>query len=89
MLSRLGRGAVGACAMTPRGRAALDRAILAAHAQGDAAALAELYARGAGLMPDRRAAAFLLTQAHVFALEAGHPAEPHLRARLQALGAQG
>ena len=75
--------------MTPRGRATLDRAILAAHARGDAGALVELYARGAGLMRDRRATAFLLTQAHVFALEAGHPAEPTLRARLQAIGAQG
>lgn len=63
----------------------LDNALLAAHAAGDRAGLARLYVTAAeGAEHD--AASFFLTQAYVFALDAGDPAAPALRARLVALG---
>ncbi len=69
--------------------AALDARLLAAHAAGDAAALAALYAE-AGDRAEARgavdAACFFLTQAYVFALEAGHAAAATLHARLVAHG---
>ena len=67
----------------------LHERILAAHAAGDAATLAGLY-RQAAARADRRggddAAAFFLTQAYVFALEAGTAAAAELRAALVARG---
>jgi hypothetical protein len=65
---------------------ALDSALLAAHAAGDGAALVRLYTQAADTADDPQAAAFYLTHAHVFALEAGDAAAPGLRARLVAQG---
>ena len=67
--------------MTP-----LDKAILAAHAAGDNAALVTLYTEAAEATPDQGKAAFFLTHAHVFALETNHPATDDLRAALIAAG---
>ena len=64
--------------------AALEARILAAHAADDPALLACLYAEGASRR-DGDDAAFLLTQAWIFALDAGAPSEG-LRADLRALG---
>jgi hypothetical protein len=70
------------------GRAALDAALLAAHARGDRAALVGLYADAAEAGAAGPAeAAFFLTQAFVFALEAGDPRAQVLKARLVSLGA--
>ena len=67
-------------------RAALDAALLAAHAKGDHAALIGLYAEAAEAATGA-AAAFYLTHAFVFALEAGDARAPVLKARLVAIGA--
>lgn len=64
----------------------LEEAILAAHAAGDRRALAALYARAADSLTDLDAACFFLTQAYVFALEAGAPEAAPLHARLKAHG---
>jgi len=64
----------------------LEEAILAAHAAGDRRALAALYARAADSLDDLDAACFFLTQAYVFALEAGAPESAPLHARLKARG---
>jgi hypothetical protein len=62
-----------------------EGAILAAHAQADAGTLCDLYARAADRMaPDE--AAFFLTQAWIFALEAGDARAGTLEARLVAMG---
>lgn len=68
------------------GRAALEAALLAAHARGDRTALIGLYA-DASEAAHTCEAAFFLTQAYVFALEAGDPRAPVLKARLVGLGA--
>lgn len=65
----------------------LDRALLAAHARDDRTALIALYARASDMAAERTARAFYLTQAYVFALEAGTPEAERLRAGLQALNA--
>ena len=67
-------------------RAALDTALLQAHAAGDRAALVTLYTQAADT--SKTARAFYLTHAYVFALEAGDPRAPALRARLVDLGAE-
>jgi hypothetical protein len=67
-------------------RAALDAALLAAHAKGDRATLIGLYAEAAEAARGT-AAAFYLTHAFVFALEAGDARAPVLKARLVAIGA--
>lgn len=67
-------------------RAALDAALLAAHATGDRPALIGLYAE-ASEGTSGTAAAFYLTHAYVFALEAGDPRAAVLKARLVAIGA--
>ena len=64
----------------------LDAALLEAHAAGDAVRLVELYSQAAQTTQDTDTACFFLTHAYVFALEAGHPAEARLRARLVAEG---
>jgi hypothetical protein len=65
--------------------AGAEAAILAAHARGDGAALVAGYADAArGRGPDE--AAFLLTQAWIFALEAGDARAEALGARLRAMG---
>ncbi|MBT8455493.1 MAG: hypothetical protein KJO15_05270 [Alphaproteobacteria bacterium] len=68
---------------------ALETALLAAHARRDLSALAELYTQAADekeAAQDIDAACFYLTHAYVFALDAGHPSAPALRARLVAYG---
>ena len=68
---------------------ALDDRLLAAHRAGDGRALAALYAEAAEAAEaaaDPDAAAFFLTQALVFALEAGGPLAAPLRARLAEMG---
>ncbi|MSU88583.1 hypothetical protein GE300_02985 [Rhodobacteraceae bacterium 2CG4] len=73
----------------PADRDRLDAALLAAHAAGDADALARLYttagdwAEAAG---DIDAACFYLTHAFVFALESGAPQVGALNERLAARG---
>jgi hypothetical protein len=83
--------ALAAVAAVPPGaahpaRAALDAALLAAHAKADRPALIGLYAEAAETATGT-AAAFYLTHAFVFALEAGDARAPVLKARLVALGA--
>ena len=68
-------------------KAALDAALLRAHAIDDRAALVELYQRAADLAGGS-AAAFYLTHAYIFALELGAAAAPTLRARLVDMGAE-
>lgn len=70
--------------------AALDAALLAAHAAGDRSALVTLYAaaaEAAGLAGRDVAAAFYLTHAYVFALELGDARAGALHAALVARGA--
>jgi hypothetical protein len=67
-------------------RAALDAALLAAHAADDRPALIGLYAEAAEAARGT-AAAFYLTHAYVYALEAGDALAPVLKARLVAIGA--
>ncbi len=69
-------------------RDALEARILAAHADGDGAALVTLYSEAAEAAGTSGAAAFFLTQAYVFALEAGLPEARPLRARLVAMGCE-
>ncbi|MEL6608413.1 MAG: hypothetical protein AAFO58_09690 [Pseudomonadota bacterium] len=64
----------------------LDEQLLAAHEAGDKAALIALYTQAAETAGTQDARLFFLTQAHVFALDAGAPEEPQLRARLRAAG---
>jgi hypothetical protein len=65
---------------------ALDAALLAAHDNGDRAALIRLYSEAAESTADPDAAGFYLTHAYVFALEAGAPEAEALHARLKAEG---
>ena len=67
----------------------LDRRLLDAHAQGGADALSRLYQEASQLADaqgDRERAAFFLTHAWVFALEAGTPLAETLRDRLRDWG---
>ena len=64
----------------------LHAAMLAAHAAGDLKALTRLYAAAADRTGDPDEAAFFLTQAYVFALDAGAPEADDLHARLKAIG---
>lgn len=76
-------------AATADPRAALDAALLAAHAANDRKALIRLYAAAADLSQAAGrgdAAGFYLTHAYIFALEAGDPAAAGYRARLAAAG---
>ena len=70
-------------------KTALDGALLAAHAADDRAALITLYAEAAqdDGPCDGPAAAFYLTHAYVYALEAGDARARDLHARLVAIGA--
>ena len=63
----------------------LHAALLAAHDAGDHRALVTLYAEAAGQAP-APAVPFFLTQAWIFALEAGDSRADALEARLKALG---
>ena len=60
----------------------LDRRLLAAHAKEDMAALVGLYAEAADQSNDLDAACFYLTQAYIFALDAGDDRAAILRSRL-------
>ena len=64
----------------------LDTRLLEAHAALDNRLLAHLYTQAADQAADERAAGFYLTQAYVFALEAGLADAPALRERLIAMG---
>jgi hypothetical protein len=80
--------AVGAEAARLAARGRLDAALLAAHACDDRAALIGLYAEAAEAAGPGPAAAFYLTHAYVYALEAGDARLPALRRRLVDLGAE-
>ncbi len=70
-------------------RDGLDRDLDAALAAGNAARIAKVYARAAEMLETEReidGACFMLTQAWIFALEAGDPLAQELRARLVAHG---
>ncbi|MCR9124443.1 MAG: hypothetical protein NXH91_19450 [Phyllobacteriaceae bacterium] len=70
-------------------RAALDATLIAAHDEGDPARLSQLYERAADALTktgDTDAACFFLTQAYVFALEAGAPEAEDFRRLLKARG---
>jgi len=64
----------------------LDARLLAADAAGNLADLTGLYIEAADAAKDEAAAGFFLTQAYVFALEAGLPQAETLRTRLIAMG---
>lgn len=65
---------------------ALDADLLAAHARDDRISLVGLYAQAADWADTPTATGFFLTQAWIFALEAGDPRAPGLHARLIAMG---
>ena len=60
----------------------LDARLLAAHAADDRPALIALYIEASDAADTDEAAAFYLTHAYVFALEAGDPNAPNLKSRL-------
>ena len=66
--------------------AALDALILNAHAGDDRTALVCLYTQAADVASDVDRECFLLTYAHIYALELCHPNRESLRARLSAFG---
>ncbi len=66
----------------------LQAQLLRAHEDGNAAALVDIYTTAAEQEKDDQRRAFLLTQAHVFALEIDHPDAPALRAALIALNCE-
>ena len=63
----------------------LDARLLAAHERGEARTLARLYAEAAEAAGGE-AAAFYLTHAWIFALDAGDDAAPIYEARLREMG---
>ncbi len=70
-------------------RTALDASLIAAHADGDTDKLSGLYERAASALMragDIDAACFFLTQAYVFALEAGASDAERLKNLLAARG---
>ncbi|MEM6622949.1 MAG: hypothetical protein AAF674_12020 [Pseudomonadota bacterium] len=69
-----------------RARDALDKALLAAHAADDRAALVRLYAEAGDGANDVDAACFYWTHAYVFALQSGDPMAEALHAKLKAHG---
>jgi hypothetical protein len=64
----------------------LDDRLLAAHENGDRAALVSLYTEAAEAATEDQARGFYLTHAYVFALDLGSNAAPGLRDRLIAMG---
>lgn len=68
-------------------KSALDAALLAAHAAGDKKRIAQIYAKAADDM-GAASAAFYLTHAYVFALDAGLPEAETYRRALVELGAE-
>ena len=69
--------------MTP---SELDAALITAHEAGDLPQLVALYSQAAEGASGEEAQAFYLTQAMVFALEAGDPKAQALNAQLVAMG---
>jgi hypothetical protein len=65
---------------------ARDRQLLTAHAAQDLDALVEGYTRAGAEAASPEARGFFLTQAYVFALEAGHADAATLHAALSAMG---
>ena len=65
---------------------ALDRQLLAAHAQDNTTALIGLYTEAGEQAPEEVASAFFLTHAFIFALEAGDARAADLHTRLKAMG---
>lgn len=68
-------------------KSALDAALLEAHRAADKPAIARAYARAAEAM-GQDAAAFYLTHAYVYALDAGMPEAETYRQALIAAGAE-
>ena len=66
----------------------LDAALMDAHARRDHAALVTLYRSAADQAGSACARTFFLTQAYVFALEAGRPEADDLRDALAGLGSE-
>ena len=64
----------------------LEAQILKAHAAGDLTALVEGYVRAAEGALDSDQAGFFLTQAFIFALEAGDPRANDIKAQLVVQG---
>ncbi|WP_299504887.1 hypothetical protein [uncultured Roseobacter sp.] len=64
----------------------LDAQLLAAHDAGDQRALIDLYREAADRTEDADACGFYLTQAFIYALEAGAPEVDGLRQRLIDMG---
>lgn len=64
----------------------LDTRLLTAHEAGDRTRLIALYLEASACAEDDTAAAFYLTHAYVFALEAGDPRTAELKSRLEAAG---
>lgn len=64
----------------------LDARLLAAHEADDRHALVALYEEAADTASGSDARGFYLTHAFVFALDAGDPRAPALKARLRAMG---
>lgn len=64
----------------------LEAKLLEAHGRQDKAALAELYAQAADQAKGVEAECFFLTQAYIFALDAGGPSAKDLHRRLKARG---
>ena len=67
-------------------RAALDKKLLEAHAQGDHPALITLYLEAADMAAQEAATGFYLTQAYVFALQTADRRAPEIKARLVEMG---
>jgi len=63
----------------------LNTRLLAAHHNNDRGALIALYQDAAQQAADENAQGFYLTQAYIFALEAGDPAADRIKSRLVAL----
>jgi len=64
----------------------LDDQLLEAHEHDDRPALIALYLEAGKLAETEDAAGFYLTHAYVFALEAGDPRAPDIKAQLVAMG---
>ncbi|WP_294224697.1 hypothetical protein [uncultured Shimia sp.] len=64
----------------------LETRLLAAHVADDKMALVALYEEAAAVTDTPEAKGFFLTQAYVYALEAGHPKAAGLHQKLKATG---
>ncbi|AZV79550.1 hypothetical protein EBB79_17840 [Parasedimentitalea marina] len=64
----------------------LNNRLLAAHAAGDTPALVALYTEAADTAASQDAMGFYLTQAYIYALDAGHGSATVLHSRLVEMG---